>query len=393
MRSRWFSIRFVFGAMSTCVIASASSLSVHADDVIASGLLRPSKVVDTRLGNLLVAEVGTAASAANSGRVSIIDRDGKRRTLVDGLPSAPTNAANTPSGPSGLFLSGRTLYVSIGEGNPTLAGPVPRTEVVNPNPSSPIFSSVLAIHFSAAVEKKTTGVTLSLADHIALASGKRLVRKDSTKGKITIELITDFPDYVAEPLPILATNVRHSHPYGVVADDDFLYVVDGGYNLVHKVEICSGVFEPLTTFPNVANPLFPTFGPPQSEIVPTSIRWYDGQLLITLFTGFPFASGTSQVVQVDPDWGGSSVLISGLTSAIDVAPVVNCRELLGFLTLEYSTAQLAGAPGRLQFFDADGQSISVLSETLITPSSLVYEAEAGSIIVAELTLNRLIEVQ
>jgi hypothetical protein len=127
--------------------------------------------------------------------------------------------------------------------------------------------------------------------------------------------------------------------------------------------------------------------------VPTSIRWCDGQLLVTLFTGFPFAPGTSKVVQVDPDLGVSSVLISGLTSAIDVLPVSAGDEPMGFLTLEYSTAQLAGAPGRLQLFDAAGQSLAVLSNTLITPGSLVYDAETGSIIVAEVTLNQLIEIQ
>jgi hypothetical protein len=85
----------------------------------ASDLQRPAKLIHTPLGNLLIAEVGTPSAAANTGRVSIVDRNGNRRTLVDGLPSAPTNAANTPSGPSGLYLAGRTLFVVIGEGNPT----------------------------------------------------------------------------------------------------------------------------------------------------------------------------------------------------------------------------------------------------------------------------------
>src|SRR5689334_6130623 len=88
-------------------------------------LERPAKLTLTPLGNLLVAEVGTATAAPNTGRVSIVDPDGTRRTLIDGLPSAPTNAANTPSGPSGLFLSGRTLYVTIGEGDVTRPGPFP----------------------------------------------------------------------------------------------------------------------------------------------------------------------------------------------------------------------------------------------------------------------------
>ena len=174
---------------------------VRADEAL---LERPSKLARTPLGNLLVAEVGTTTSAPNSGRVSIIDGDGSRRTLVGGLPSAPLNAVNTPSGPSGLYLRGRTLFVSIGEGNPTLAGPVPRTEIPNPNPASPLFSCVLAVQFSAAVEKNTTGVTLTLADHHALLAGHEMVRTDASGAKITIRLVVDFPDYRSEPVPALA---------------------------------------------------------------------------------------------------------------------------------------------------------------------------------------------
>jgi hypothetical protein len=38
--------------------------------------------------------------------------------------------------------------------------------------SSPVLSSVLAIHFSAAVEAMTTGFTLTAANQATLASGQ-----------------------------------------------------------------------------------------------------------------------------------------------------------------------------------------------------------------------------
>ena len=75
---------------------------------------------------------------------------------MDGLPSG-INDVNEASGPAGLFMPGRTLYVAIGIGDSILAGPFPGTARPNPNPSSPIFSPVLAIHFSANVEKTTAG--------------------------------------------------------------------------------------------------------------------------------------------------------------------------------------------------------------------------------------------
>lgn len=370
----------------TMVATIGIAISAAVSDVASAfDLLRPAKLIQTPRGNLLVAEAGTAASAPNSGRISIVDAAGNRRTLIEGLPSAPTNAANTPSGPSGLYLDGQTLYVAIGEGNPTLPGPVPRTEIPNPNPASPIFSSVLAVHYSAAVERSTTGIALDLDDHFALWAGLKVVRRDSQGRKITVELIVDFPDYVPEPLPILATNVRHSHPYGVVADCDYLYVVDGGYNLVHKAGIRSGIFATLVSFPTTPNPT--SFGPPVIENVPTSIRWDRERLLVTIMSGFPFVAGLSEVQAIDPDTGDNATVIGGLTSAIDVLPITLCDLPLGYLTLEYSQAQLAGAPGRLQLFDGWGNQLAVLADDLITPSSMVLNRRKFDVAVSSISLG------
>ena len=349
-------------------------------------LQRPSKLVLTPLGNLLVAEVGTA-TPVNSSRVSIVDAGGNRRTLIEGLPSA-INAVNLPTGASGLYLRGRTLFVTIGEGNVTRPGPFPRTEVANPTPASPIFSSVLAVHFSADAERNTTGVALTLADHEALKEGRRLVRFDADGRRITVGLVVDFPDFVPEPLPILATNVRHSHPYGVVADDEFLYVVDGGFNLVHKVEIDTGLYETLVSFPLTPNPT--AFGPRMIENVPTSIRWDGDRLLVTVLSGFPFIAGLSQVRAIDPDSGANFALITGLASAIDVLPLREDGETVAYLALEYSLAHLAGGPGRLRLFDADGNPIAVVAGGLVTPSSMAYDPETGFVIVAELDPGRLV---
>jgi hypothetical protein len=351
-------------------------------------LQRPAKLSLTPLGNLLVAEARPAEAPLNTGRISIVAPNGNRRTLIDGLPSSPSSLGNESTGPSGLYLAGRTLYVVIGLGNPTIPGPLPRTEIPNPDgPTSPIFSSVLAVHFSAAVEKVTTGVTLTLADHFALKDGKRLVRVDSTGRKITIKLIVDLPDYLPEPLPILETNVRHSQPYGVVADDDFLYVVDGGYNLVHKVEIATGEFETLVAFPNTPNPLFGTIGPRVIENVPTSIQWDGDRLLVSILGGFPFPAGQSQIRVVDPDTGEDFQLIGGLSSAVDVLPLQENGVTVGYLTLEYSLAFLAGDPGRLQLFTPHGAL--VLDDELPGAGSMVYDRKSNSVIVASINTGEL----
>jgi hypothetical protein len=276
----------------------------------------------------------------------------------------------------------------IGLGNPTIPGPLPRTEIPNPDgPTSPIFSSVLAVHFSAAVEQLTTGVTLTLADHFALKDGKQLVRVDSAGRKITIKLIVDLPDYLPEPLPILETNVRHSQPYGAVADDDYLYVVDGGYNLVHKVKTATGEFETLVAFPNTPNPLFGIIGPRTIENVPTSIQWDGDRLLVSILGGFPFPAGQSQIRVVDPDTGADFQLIGGLSSAVDVLPLQVEGETVAYLTLEYSLSFLTGDPGRLQLFTPYGAV--VLDDELPGAGSMVYDRKSKSVIVASINTGEL----
>jgi len=377
-------------AFAVCLLGASSGLRAQTPQILASGLLRPAKIFETPLGNYLVAEVGTPAP--NTSRVSIIDRDGNRRTLIDGLPSA-NSAVNVLSGVSGLCLRGRTLFTVIGEGNPTLAGPVPRTEIVNPNPASPLFSCVLAVTFSANAEKETAGVHLTLADHQVLKDGERLVRLDAEGRKITIEVVVDFPDYVSEPVPALATNVRHSQPYGVVADDDYLYVVDGGYNLVHKAELVSGAFETLARFPNIPNPLFGTIGGPTMEVVPDSIHWNGDQLIVSLLSGFPFPAGTSQIVGIDPETGARTALIAGLSSAVDVVPLRENDTTVGFLALEYSLIHLAGAPGRLRLFDASGASSTTIGTGLVTPASMIYDRKAGQVVIGLISVGQLISIQ
>ena len=60
---------------------------------------------------------------------------------------------------------------------------------------------MLAVHFSASVEKRTARFTLSTADQNTLAVGGRVVLSNGGGDTIEIELVTDFPDYVPDPLP------------------------------------------------------------------------------------------------------------------------------------------------------------------------------------------------
>src|SRR5207237_7738274 len=63
---------------------------------IASGLEGPLGITFSNKDNLLVSETGTPTP--NTGRISIVDPSGNRRTLIDGLPSGISFEDNAPSG-------------------------------------------------------------------------------------------------------------------------------------------------------------------------------------------------------------------------------------------------------------------------------------------------------
>lgn len=263
-----------------------------------------------------------------------------RRTLLDGLPSA-AGRYNLPQGPSGLVLRGRTLYITIGEGNPTVACALPCTEIPNPaGASSPIFSSVLALRFNAFTELLGSGFTLTPADDFALKNGETLEFDNGRFDKATLKLVADFPDVAPDPLPGAPENVAASNPFGIEIIANHLYITDGGMNNVWKADIHSGEIESLITFPTI---IFPAGQ--RIEAVPTGIRVADEQLLVALFRGGdgnPLAAGLAEIRIVDPVTGGDAPLITGLTSAIDVLPV----ETEGFYVIEFGVFAPPIDPGR-----------------------------------------------
>jgi hypothetical protein len=147
------------------------------------------------------------------------------------------------------------------------------------------------------------------------------------------------------------------------------------------------------SFPNIPNPLFGTIGGPTMEIVPDSIHWNGDQLIVSLLSGFPFPAGTSQVVGIDPQTGARTPLLAGLSSSVDVLPLRQDDETVGFLALEYSLAHLAGAPGRLRLFDPSGTSSATLASGLVTPGSMVYDRKAGQVVIGLLSPGQLISIQ
>ena len=372
-----FTVGFVCGA-------PAVNAQCPPTTTLVGGLLGPTKLTQSPLGNLFVAETGPPIP--NSGRVSIVGLDGTRRTLLAGLPSGES-FSGAFGGTNGVFLHGRTLYVLNPEGNSSLPGPIQGTQIPNPHPNSPILSSVLAVHLSAAAEKITTGFTLTLDDHQALKDGETLRLSNGKGDKITVELLTDVPDFVPDPLPFFSANVRASNPFGIVGIGDQLYVADGGRNLAWRVDVASGDHSVLAIFPPIPNPL--PFGPPVMESVPAGINVHNGQVLVALFRGFPFAPGSSDIVSVDPLTGTVTPFIDGLSSAIDVV-AVKTKGFTSFLTLELSQNFLADAPGRLQRFATPAGPGVVISNCLISPSDMVRDAKTGTLYIASIFTGQIL---
>ncbi|MBA3512868.1 MAG: ScyD/ScyE family protein [Pyrinomonadaceae bacterium] len=346
---------------------------------VVSGLRIPLGITQSNKDNLIVSETGTGP--LHSGRISIVDPNGSRRTLLNGLPSA-INDVLEPSGPAGVSMRGRTLYVVIGIGNSIVAGG-PGVAFENPNPSSPLFSSILALHFSASTEKNTTGFALSFANQVALASGQKVTLSNGAGEKLTIELIVNFPNFTPKPGP--PGNVSGSNPFDLVIVGNQIYVTDGGQNSVWQVDLSTGAFSTLVTFPPVTNTLFPGFGPPFSEAVPTGIAYADGQLLVTLFTGFPFPPGASRVEQVDPSTGAHSSLITGRKTAIDVLPI-NEGSDTDYLVLQYASpfGPFFPPPGLLLLFETPGGPPTTVASCMTRPTSIVLDEKTGTLYITEL---------
>jgi hypothetical protein len=381
----------IITALTTLAMSLIStSASAQSTSVFANGLLAPARIIITPGGNLLVTESG---NGPNTGRVSILDRTGTRRTLIDGLPSAINTAEGDPgpSGPSGIDIRGRTVYVAIGQGDALLAGPIPGTLLPNPSPSSTLFSSVLAIRLNTPVAETAGGFSLALANQADLKTGAEVRLTNSSGERATLEVVADFGNFTYEFNPAFPNNVRASNPFGVAVNGQKLFVADAAQNLVWEVDLTTGEARVMTTFARKPNPL--PFGPPFVDAVPDNVRLFGKQLLVTYLTGFPFAAGQAEVRKVNRVNNSQSAFIGGLTSALDVLPVKGASGQDRFFVVEISTNLLMGAPGRLLLFETPSSAPTVLSSNLIGPTSVAYDAETGSVYVTQLFTGQVIRLQ
>lgn len=361
---------------SAAVLAALASAPLYAQtSVFATGLIAPEKMILGPGRSLIVSEAGRTA---NAGRVSLVSSAGVRRSLLEALPAGVTGEG-TADGPSGLFLDdNNTLYLTIGEGDQLVNGTPPPTQMPNPKgPASPILATILKVVFSAPVDQISAPFTLRAADHNTLADGGTVTLENGAGASAAISVLADFR-YRPDPVMIY----RNTHPYSLTkspTDANTLYMGDAGLNSVVAVNLQTGKWRTLSRF--APQPNGGTMGAPVVDAVPDSIRWFNGRLLVTLLTGFPFAPGNSKVMSVDPATGASEVFIPNLTSTIDIAPRSRFLRPLQFFVLEHSANLLAGAPGRVRLI-GPGTSNEVVAGDLNGPTSMFYDAGLNALFVA-----------
>lgn len=369
-------------------------LSVNAQTVtvVATGLKRPTKVIFSEQGNVLIAEAGTGM---RDGRISVFNPlTGMRRTLLDGLPSA-VGRFNIAQGPSGLVMHGRTLYITIGEGNPTVACNAPCEQVPNPNGAdSPIFSSILALTFSAQTEMTTNGFALVPGDDLALKYGHELTLQ-SGGDEMMIRMIADFPDVAHSPRDGAPQNVDASNPFGIELFSNHFYVADGGMNKVWQVGFNHGDIQTLVTFPTII-----TSSGGRVEAVPTSVRVFNNQLLVALFrdgAGSSLGAGLGEIRLVNPQTGSDAPFFAGLTSAIDVLPVQTKENPDYFYVLQFGVFAPPNGPGlmpaRLLRFDAPA---TPPVSSFVLPNfatSMTRDAETGDLYMTRTGAGTIIRIR
>lgn len=374
------------------IALTANTILAQTSSVFVTGLKAPNKIIYAqKQGYFLVSEAGIAA-IPNSGRILIVTNQGAVFTLLDGLPSGPAAPNGDPSGPSALSVQDNKLYIAIGNGNATVNGPAPGSEIPNPNPNSLLFSSVLEYSFppfGGFGFGRTRGNILTSDDHARLANGETIFIGRPGLPRAKIRLVANFPDFTLNPRPDVPNNVRPSNPFGLVLHGNTLYVADAAQNNIRTVDLEDGSIGTLITYPARMNPT--PVGPPFIDPVPDSLRLFGNKLLVAFLTGFPFPAGQADVRQYDLESGEESQFIGGLSSAIDVLPVSSgfCSSIY---TLEFSTNMLMRAPGRLQRFDAPNGQPTVIANTLISPTSMARHPASGDLLVTEIFPGRITRI-
>lgn len=233
---------------------------------VATGLSGPVGICKDRNGNLFVAESG---SGANDGKITMIDTAGVKYTIVYGLPSYLDTATHETTGPWRPYLTADSmLRVIQGAGPDSSAGSIMEFDMRTLTPGMD---------------------SLNLADTVKIINVQKWVYGQGFMDSDIFSAVWDN--------------------YGNI------YTVDAGLNAILKID-SAGNISILDTFPATPNPIGPQ--PPFIDYVPTKIiANHNGEFYVCNLTGFPFISGSAQLIMID-SLGNITPQLSGLTQAVDM---------------------------------------------------------------------------
>ncbi len=279
-----------------------------------------------------------------------------------------------------MALRDRTLYFLLGAGDSERRGSAPASQHNPEGTSSPIFASLLEARFSLDLDTLAGPFVMTPENQRALADGAEVEINDDNGGLARISMLARFP--ISEPDPV--TVYRFSNPWGMALAEDgsTLYVVDASRNSLVRVDTSTGRWRTLTRFAPLPNPT--PVGPPFLDAVPTSVRIYGNNLLVSFLTGFPFVPGRAHVLLVDSETGQPRPFIVGLTSVTDLLWLPRPGQRPQFFALEFSRNQSAQPPppGRLLRYDTAEAQIA--EPVLITPVSMAYDQTTQDLFILEL---------
>jgi sugar lactone lactonase YvrE len=277
--------------------AALLALSAPADaaevERIASGLDNP-RHLDFGGDDLYVAEAGRGGPGpcfpgpegdtvcvGATGAVTVVDKDGDQRRLVDGLASFAGEGTGAGGiGPHGIYVTDND-HVLVTNGGSTAAN---RDELAAQNPVADLFGRVLRVRPSG-----------------------RFVRLEDVWGF----------ERDHNPDEEVGTAEVDSNAVDVLSDDGRLVIADAGGNTILK-ERQNGGLRVLSLFGDRVVPSDGEEVPVQA--VPTGlVKGPDGDYFMSQLTGFPFPVGAANVYRVDRRTGEAEVFASGFTNIMDLA--------------------------------------------------------------------------
>ena len=344
------------GAALAAVAASATS--AHAQlNVFMDGLANPRHLTYDN-GTVYVAEAGTGGGVAvgagatgtplfygQTGRVSSRAVGGVQGVYLDSLPSLAADDGTDGTGPSGVAVAGDgRLYTLFGSaGGPAFRAQAPLAD----QPNAGYFGSLVARNADA-----------------------------------TLTPVADITAYEANNPDGADLN---SNPFAVAFAPDSatprFAVADAGANAIFQADVGVALTSPVVQAAR-PNPLFPGFGPPTYQSVPTGVAYSaDGGTLYTSeLTGFPFVAGAARVTAYDLSGPTptASVFADGLTNLTDVA--VGPDGTVYALSYDLNGLLAPGDAGGLFRLNPDGSVTLLVSDGLVNPTGLVISDDGTAYI-------------